>query len=277
MTTWYQAPVSVPFGDANYDKGMGGSHDMDLAEPLDTPITALRSGTIVDISSPPWGKQVGIQLDEPIGGVPYYSFLHLDAVNPALSRGTRLNVGDLVGWSGGENVDPGGRTPAGTPHFLNPPYQSSQPQIGLALMYGQVYGSGKGWANPISSYPELNPAPLLQGGRIPLTSMLSLPGGPSSSPAPTGGVQIPFGGPLIPPSFFYRAGFVLFGSILVFMGLKHFLGSSQISVQIPQNSGESSQNSGESSQTPENKRASARYLKRTSGATVAPPPPGGYT
>jgi hypothetical protein len=238
MTTWYQAPISVPFGNPNYDRGMGGSHDMDLAVPLDTPITALRSGTVVDISSPPWGKQVGIQLDEPIGAVPYYSFLHLDAVNPALSRGTRLNVGDLVGWSGGENVDPGGRSPAGTPHFLNPPYQSSQPQIGIALQYGPVYGSGKGWANPIQNYPELNPAPLLQGvplsGRIPLTAQsgLTLPGG--SSP---GGVQVPFGGPLIPPSFFYRAGFVLFGSILLFMGLKHFLGS-QISVQIPQNSGE---------------------------------------
>lgn len=268
--SWYNAPVSVPFGNPNYDVGMGGSHDMDLKEPLDTPITALRSGTVVGISAPPWGRQVDIQLDEPIGRVPYYSFLHLDAVNPGVHLGSRLNVGDLVGWSGGANVDPGGTAPTGAPHFLNPTYQSSQPQIGISLQYGPHYGSGKGWVNPISSYPELNPMPLLGGGPLatPLIANTAIPL-PSTQ---SGGIQLPFNGGTISTSALYRGGFLVVGLLLLFMGLKHFMGPvPKISISVPAEPAPAVP-----TQTPEEKKAGERFLKRTAGQTVAPPPPGSY-
>lgn len=223
MMAWYNAPVSVPFGNPNYDVGMGGSHDMDLKEPLDTPITALRSGTVVGISAPPWGRQVDIQMDEPIGRVPYYSFLHLDAVDPGVHLGSRLNVGDLVGWSGGANVDPGGTAPTGALHFLNPASQSSQPQVGISLQYGPHYGSGKGWVNPISDYPELNPMPLLGGGPL-ATGNQRQPLSSFSMPSSPGGLQLPLGGPNIPPSVLYRGSFIIVGLLLLFLGLKHFVG-----------------------------------------------------
>lgn len=154
---WYQYPINVPYGNPGYDAGLGGSHDLDVKTPLGTQITALLSGTISDISSPSWGEQVGIKLDNPFNGVPYMSYLHLGAVNPSLHVGQHVNAGDFIGLSGGATVP---ETVNGVPLFVDSPYMSSGPQTGVAFMEGPVYGSGTGWD---SITPALDPTSLIQG------------------------------------------------------------------------------------------------------------------
>ena len=147
LLEWYQYPICVPFGNANYDTQLGGSHDLDVQTPLNTPITALLAGNIVDLSSPSWGKMVGIALRKPIHDIPYMAYLHLAAINPDLQIGSYVDVGDLIGWSGGATSASqykGTSNPTGQ-NFVNDLTMSSQPQTGIALMYGPVYGSGTGW------------------------------------------------------------------------------------------------------------------------------------
>lgn len=159
---WYEYPVCVPFGLPNYDAHLGGSHDMDVRTPPNTPITALVPGIITDISSPSWGKQVCLKIEG--FAAPYMAYLHLAAVNPALKPGDAVKKGDLIGWSGGCNAPAqynGTSNPTGS-NFLNSPEMSSQPQTGIALMRGPVYGSGAGWT-PFPPIDEsLNPEPLIQ-------------------------------------------------------------------------------------------------------------------
>lgn len=241
---WYQEPITVPYGNPNYDKAMGGSHDMDFGVPVDTPITAIQPGTIVDVSAPAWGKQVGIKLDKPIGNVPYYAFLHLDAVDPSISLGRHVNSGDLIGWSGGANSQAqiGMRSnPTGT-HFLNPAEQSSQPQIGLALMYGPKYGSGAGWISDPEHHPELNPTQLLTGARTTTTApgQGANAGNTPQTPGPAvQQQQLPsfaqfFGIGNLPDDFWTRVLLVGLGAVLIFIGMKGLIsGGQQITVNVP--------------------------------------------
>lgn len=159
---WYEYPVSVPFGNANYDAHLGGSHDMDVATPPNMPITALVPGVISDISAPPWGKQVCLKVEG--FAAPYMAYLHLAAVNPALKIGQGIKDGDVIGWSGGCTLPSqyNGTSNPTSQNFLNTSDMSSQPQTGIALMRGPVYGSGAGWTPfpPIDS--TLDPEPLLK-------------------------------------------------------------------------------------------------------------------
>lgn len=146
MKPWYMFPVSVPFGNPHYDSALGGSHDMDIQAPPNYNVTALLPGVVSSITAPEWGKQVGIKLDTPYNGVPYCAFLHLSAVSPALAVDKHVKVGDLIGWVGGANSQAqyaGTSNPTGM-NFLNPSFQSSQVQVGFALMRGVEYGTA-GW------------------------------------------------------------------------------------------------------------------------------------
>ncbi len=248
--SWWNNPVSVPFGNRNYDVGMGGSHDMDFKVPVDTPITVPPRGTgvISDISSPAWGKQVGIKLDQPFGNVPYWSVLHLDAVNSNLRVGQHVQAGDLLGWSGGENSL--SQVPANAPvssHFTNPSYQSSQPQVGVALMYGPAYGKGPAWnmSNPPDAHPELNPNQLFSGGlgsqNSTYSPLASFNNGQSQgqSQSNQGTTLASFLGLSSLGNVvdgFYRVGFVILGLLLLYMGLKHFIDLPSIS--LPQQQGQ---------------------------------------
>lgn len=163
---WYMYPVSVPFGDPGFDSGLGGAHDMDVTPPPNYPVTALLPGKVSSISTPPWGKQVGIQLDTPVNGVPYMGYLHLSATNPALSLGTHVHIGDLIGWVGGANDESqyaGTSNPTGE-NFLNPPFHSSQVQVGVALMRGPEYGTA-GWENFPPVDWALDPTPILEAAK----------------------------------------------------------------------------------------------------------------
>lgn len=160
---WFEYPICVPFGNVNYDSGLGGSHDMDVQPPANTVVTALVAGTICDLSSPSWGKQVGVELDTPVNDVPYMAYLHLSAINPALSIGEHIVEGTIIGWTGGAYeaaMYNGTNNPTGE-NFLNDVSMSSQIQVGIALMRGPIYGSGAGWKvfPPIDE--SLNPGSLI--------------------------------------------------------------------------------------------------------------------
>lgn len=176
---WYQYPICVPFGNANYDSGLGGSHDLDVAPPANMPVTAIVSGTISDISAPDWGKQVGIKLDSPINGIGYFHHLHLSATNPSLQIGQHVKFGDLIGWVGGGNsqADYAGTSNPTGQNFTNSTNSSSRIQTGIALMNGPAYG-GPGWVNfpPIDT--NLDPTPVLQAARNSFTGgSMGLPAG----------------------------------------------------------------------------------------------------
>jgi hypothetical protein len=89
------------------------------------------------------------------------SYLHLSAVRPGLSVGEHSHAGDTIGWSGGctqASQYTGTSNPTGH-NFLDTPDQSSQPQTGIALMYGPEYGVGAGWTPKPD--PALDPTSLL--------------------------------------------------------------------------------------------------------------------
>ncbi len=196
--TWFEYPVCVPFGNPNYDVALGGSHDMDVQCPPNTPITNIVNGTICDISSPSWGMQVGIQFDTPVNGNPYMAYLHLSAVNPSLSVGSHVGWGDLIGWSGGctsASQYDGTSNPTGS-NFLDDPSMSSQPQCGIAMMEGPVYGSGAGWVvwptnpNVDHSNDMRNPTILIQNALDAIQSSSPTPQPPvPPSPSPVNKFQ----------------------------------------------------------------------------------------
>lgn len=147
MIPWFMYPITVPFGNPNYDIALGGSHDLDVGTPPNTPVTALLSGIVSNISAPSWGKQVCLALDLPFNNIPYMAYLHLAAVNPLLEVGSHIGVGEVIGWSGGctAAAQYAGTSNLTGANFLNLPSQSSQPQTGIALMWGPEYGLGAGW------------------------------------------------------------------------------------------------------------------------------------
>lgn len=163
---WYDYDIVVPFGNPNFDVGLGGSHDLDVKPPPNAPVTSIVEGVVSGIASPLWGMTVGIQLKTPINGVPYFHYLHLSAVNPALQPGSTVKIGDLIGWVGGGNSEAdylGTTNPTGN-NFLNDSFNSSQIQVGIALMRGPNYG-GPGWQNFPPIDMSLDPTPTLLAAR----------------------------------------------------------------------------------------------------------------
>lgn len=176
---WYDFPIDVPYGNANFDVALGGSHDLDVKTPLGTTITAPASGTISSIdTSSPWGQEVGVKFDNPYKGVPYYAILHMGSVRRGLAVGQHVDAGTAIGLSGGANSAAQNQ---GSGLFIDSPEQSSGPQTGLALMRGPTYGKGAGW-NPID--PSLDPTGIistLRGGKAVPGDTLS---GPGATPSP---------------------------------------------------------------------------------------------
>ena len=95
---WFDYDICVPFGNPNYYSALGGSHDMDIAAPPNTPVTALLSGWVSSITSPRWGRQVCIHLESRYNDIPYMAYLHLSAVEPHLTTNAWVNRGDVIGW-----------------------------------------------------------------------------------------------------------------------------------------------------------------------------------
>lgn len=160
---FFDYPVCVPFGNTNYDTALGGSHDMDFAAPPNSSVISIVPGVISDISSPKWGKQVGVKMDHSINGHQYFAYLHLSAVDPSLKVEQRIELDHNIGWVGGgttEEMYQGTKNPTGS-NFLDNAFNSSRIQVGIALMDGPSYG-GIGWKNfpPIDT--SLNPWPVVE-------------------------------------------------------------------------------------------------------------------
>lgn len=157
---WYNNPITIPYGAG--DPQLGGNHLVDIGTPFGTQIQSIVSGTITNYEYTPWGGQITMKLDNPINGVPYAFYIHLDSLNPNIGVGQHINVGDLIGISGGQNS--GGTHPETT-------FYSTQPQTGFGLSHGPVFGSGDGWVQFPLQHPELNPTAFLnsiRAGQSPL-------------------------------------------------------------------------------------------------------------
>lgn len=159
--------VAVPFGNANYDVGVGGSHNMTFHCTPNTEIRSITDGTVItDISAPTWGKQVTVELLNPVNGHHYFGYQHFSAVRPDLHVGYVLHYNEVVGWSGGcTNIGQydGTHNPTGQ-NFLDSAFMSSQPQIGIALCDGTGYGY-KGWKTFPPIDQSLNPMPVVEAYR----------------------------------------------------------------------------------------------------------------
>lgn len=163
---WYQYPILVPFGNSNFDRGLGASHDLTIKAPPNFPVTSLTDGVISDISSPSWGKQVGVLMPTPVNGHRWIHYLHLSATEPSLTIGKVVKEGDVIGWVGGANNQSqyaGTSNPTGS-NFLNSTIMSSNVQVGVALMDGPAYG-GLGWSNFPPINMSLDPTTIVQSAR----------------------------------------------------------------------------------------------------------------
>lgn len=113
-TPWYAYPISHGYYSAYHANIPDTPHwAVDIATPMDTPITAMKSGKVVQADYAPWGGEVFVQPDD--GSTEYY-YYHFD-VNE-VKAGQHVNAGDLVGLSGGQNS--GGNYPVSTEWSTGP-------------------------------------------------------------------------------------------------------------------------------------------------------------
>lgn len=131
--------------------------DLNVILPPHFPIAAILPGTITDMrsgSSPSYGAVVTVKLDQPLNNLAtHYAMLHLQSLQPGLSVGMHVNVGNILGYGGG-NISAG----------------SAPAAVGFALYPGDIYGVGPEWNkyfqignNSIDS--RLDPTPLLNGAK----------------------------------------------------------------------------------------------------------------
>ncbi len=98
MTAWFMYPITHGYY-PNYDPKIADTphYAVDIATPMDTPITAIKSGKVVQADYAAWGGEVFIRPDD--GSTEYY-YYHFD--QNKVSAGQHVNAGDLVGLSGGQ-------------------------------------------------------------------------------------------------------------------------------------------------------------------------------
>jgi murein DD-endopeptidase MepM/ murein hydrolase activator NlpD len=105
MTSWFQYPISHGYYPTYHSDIWDTPHfAVDIPMPLDTPITAFKSGVVKQADYANWagkpgGGEVFVKPDD--GSTEYY-FYHLDNLN--VKTGQHVNAGDTVGLSGGQNV-----------------------------------------------------------------------------------------------------------------------------------------------------------------------------
>ncbi len=104
MTAWFAYPITHGFY-SSYSPNIPDTPHfaVDIGMPQDTPVTAIKSGKVVQADYATWngaagGGEVFIQPDD--GSSEYY-YYHFD--QNKVSAGQHVNAGDLVGLSGGQN------------------------------------------------------------------------------------------------------------------------------------------------------------------------------
>ncbi len=141
---WYTYPISgdryggyEPYG--NFPKP-----DLNIAVPSGVPVTSVSPGVVSGVDAPgggvpSFGHVVTVRLDSPINAVAtHVAYLHL--ANVQVSVGQRVELGTVIGYSGGNN----------------PGYGLQQAPVGVAFYAGDYYGYGPTWSQYIGS-KELDP------------------------------------------------------------------------------------------------------------------------
>ncbi len=167
MTAWFAYPISHGYY-PNYDSSVPDTPHfaVDIATPLDTPITAIKSGKVVQADYAPWGGEVFVKPDD--GSTEYY-YYHFD--KNSVSTGQHVNAGQEVGLSGGQNS--GGSHPVSTdwstgPHthvgyftsYTNTPIgtRPQGPDITPTINYLKIGGSYGGGGTPTQQAASSNVA-----------------------------------------------------------------------------------------------------------------------
>lgn len=148
---WYTYPITQQYGSP--DSGNGGiENGIDIGVPYGTTITSPFSGVITAIQQDPWGGTITMKLN----GMPsWYQGLpqvfgyvtHLDTFASGLKVGSTVNIGDVIGTSGGQVT--GGNMPSGS--------YSTGPHIELGFTSGPAFGHGSAFQTGPNSDPLLNP------------------------------------------------------------------------------------------------------------------------
>lgn len=111
---WYLYPITHGYTTAYQGSGTDTPHYADdIGTPFHTPLTAIKSGKVVQADYAAWGGEVFIQPDD--GSNEYY-YYHLDEND--VSAGQHVNAGQMIGLSGGQNS--GGEHPVSTQWSTGP-------------------------------------------------------------------------------------------------------------------------------------------------------------
>jgi murein DD-endopeptidase MepM/ murein hydrolase activator NlpD len=113
-TAWYQYPITHGYITSHLTNDWDSPHFADdIATPFHTPLTAIKSGKVVQADYAAWGGEVFIKPDD--GSTEYY-YYHLDEND--VNAGQHVNAGQMVGLSGGQNT--GGSHPVSTQWSTGP-------------------------------------------------------------------------------------------------------------------------------------------------------------
>lgn len=149
---WYTYPRVDAYGTPDTFGGFP-KPDSNVEVPDGYPITALLSGVVTGINSPDgsvpaWGAAITIKLDQPINSLATHTaYIHLSSIASGLAVGSRVNAGDVIGYSGGARA-------AGT----------QKVPIGFALYAGDIYGYGPQWSQDLGN-ASLNPTSVLDAAK----------------------------------------------------------------------------------------------------------------
>lgn len=174
---WWHANTINNWGQYPDPQGNFPKPDINFLLQPNTPLPAILPGTVSGINSPSgaiptYGAVVTVKLDTPINDIAtHYAYLHLTKVQPGLRIGQHVNIGDNLGYAGG-NITAG----------------SASAAMGFALYPGDYYGFGSQWTQYIQTRnnvadQRLNPTGLINditGGKT--TNYLS-----DNGPAGVGG------------------------------------------------------------------------------------------
>ena len=109
MPAWYTYPITNPYSTVQVAGNSDTPHyAVDIGTPFHTPLTAIKSGTVVQADYAAWGGEIFIKPDD--GSTEYY-YYHPDLLE--VQTGQHVTAGQEIALSGGENPGyPGALHPA---------------------------------------------------------------------------------------------------------------------------------------------------------------------
>lgn len=142
-TPWFAYKITQGFKWT--PKNPKGHSGIDIGCPLGTPVTAPVAGQIVGATCHKWGIQVDIKFTDSGGNVLVVSFLHLMQLAAGIQNGQVVQVGTLLGYTGGvssgvpcpteRKFSSGAHLHFELTHGPIPPYTTYNPQRPTAESY----------------------------------------------------------------------------------------------------------------------------------------------